>query len=115
MTQDADDSWPYYTLDLPGLSRDDAERILEWVRQQGPALGSLTSGDGGVPGWLVEPELFYARYVDKCTVRTLKKASEIALATDQLTGHEASVLSSTVDDFTEWLEQAAATDDCSEV
>ena len=48
------------------------------------------------PGLIVEPDFFYARYVDKCTVSTLKKASEIALATGQLTQHEASVLSSTV-------------------
>jgi hypothetical protein len=96
VTQDADDSWPYYTLDLPGLSRDDAERILEWVRRQGPELGSLPSGEGVAPGLIVEPDFFYARYVDKCTVSTLKKASEIALATGQLSQHEASVLSSTV-------------------
>ena len=67
VTQDADDSWPYYTLDLPGLSRDDAERILEWVRRQGPELGSLPSDEGVAPGLIVEPDFFYARYVDKCS------------------------------------------------
>jgi hypothetical protein len=111
MSEDADDSLSYYTLDFPGLSRDDAERILEWAREQGPALGSLRGGEGVAPGWIVEPEFSYARYLDECTVRTLKKASEIALAAGQLTDHEANVLTSMVEDFTEWLEQATEGDD----
>lgn len=111
VTQEADDSWPYYTLDFPGLSRDDAERILEWVEQQGPALSSLLSGEGVNPGILVEPDSFYARSLDSYTVRSLKKASEIALATGQLNDQEAACLSSMVDDFAEWLEQAADDED----
>jgi hypothetical protein len=115
VTKDADASWPYYALDFPGLSRDDAERILEWARQQGPALGSLLSGDGVAPGWIVEPEWFYARYLDKCTVHTLKKASELALASGQITDQEEiDGLTSMVEDFTEWLEQAEEAADCAD-
>jgi hypothetical protein len=103
-----DDSWPYYTLDFPGLSQDDAERILKWVKEQRPDLSSLQAV---TPGLIVEPEHWYARYLDKCAVRTLKKASEAALATGQLSNHETDVLSSMVEDFTEWLQQAADSDD----
>lgn len=114
MDEHANDvAWPYHALDLPGLSRDDAERILEWARQQGPALGSLLRGEGVVPGWIVEPQFFYARYLDECTVRTLKKAAEIALAAGQLNDHEMDGLTSMVEDFTEWLDQAEVGDaDC---
>ncbi|SOD94244.1 hypothetical protein [Blastococcus haudaquaticus] len=113
MTEDANDAWPYYALDFPGLSRDDAERILAWVRQQGPALSSLLDGEGVEPGSIVEPDWWYVRYLDKCAVRSLKKASEIALATGQLTDAETDALTSGVEDFTEWLQQAAGTeDDC---
>jgi hypothetical protein len=111
VTQEADGSWPYYTLDFPGLSRDDAERILDWVKQQGPALSSLLSGQGVSPGILVEPHFFYARWLDSYTVRSLKRASEIALATGQLDDQEAACLTSMVEDFAEWLEQAADDDD----
>ena len=111
MTQEADGSWPYYTLDFPGLSRDDAERILDWVKQQGPALSSLLSGEGVSPGILVEPDASYACWLDSYTVRSLKKASEIALATGQLSDQEAAGLSSMVEHFAEWLEQAADDED----
>jgi len=114
VTQEADDSWPYYTLDFPGLSRDDAERIIELVKQQGPALSSLVSGEDVTAGILVEPEYFYARWLDSYTVRSLKKASEIALATGQLSDQETFCLSSMVEDFAEWLEQAADDEDSSD-
>jgi len=85
--------------------------ILEWVKQQGPALSSLLSGEGVTPGILVEPDPFYACWLDSYTVRSLKKASEIALATGQLSDQEAVGLSSMVEDFAEWLEQAADDED----
>ncbi len=59
------------------------------------------------PGILVEPDSFYARWLDSHTVRILKKASEIALATGQRDDQEAAGLASMVEDFAEWLEQAA--------
>lgn len=111
MSDDGAASGPYYALDFPGLSRNDAERILEWARQQGPALGSLLSREDVGPGSVVDPEFSYARYMDKCTVRSLKNASEIALATGHLNDSEVSVLKSIIEDFKEWLEQAAAGDD----
>ncbi|TYP90593.1 hypothetical protein [Blastococcus xanthinilyticus] len=98
--------WPYYALDFPGLSKADAERILEWVKKQGPALDSLISGRGLTPGSIVEPEHFYTRHIDAWSVRLHLRAIQIALASGELSEDEATGLRSASEDFTEWLEQA---------
>lgn len=111
MSKVDDDSWPYYALDLPGLSHDDAERILDLIKEQGSALGSLLSGPGVSPGTVVEPGSWYVRSWDRCAVRAMKTASEIALASGRLSDADTTILTSGVEDFTEWLEVIATDED----
>jgi hypothetical protein len=106
VSSEDDGLWPYYALDFPGLSQTDAERILAWVNQQGANFESLTSGPDAVAGSVLEPQHWYVRFMDRCTVTTLKTASEAAIRSGQLTRHEADVLASMVEDFIEWLDQA---------
>jgi hypothetical protein len=92
-----DDAWPYFTIDVPGLTRSGADRLLDCANQE----------HLGVGGWVVEPEYFYTRHLDVWIVRVLRKAAEIALMSGNLKEDEAIGLSSQVEDFTEWLNDVA--------
>jgi hypothetical protein len=56
--KEADSSWPYWSIDLPGLSRSSAEELLQVAQQE----------DLSVSGLLVDPALFLTLHIDRETV-----------------------------------------------
>jgi hypothetical protein len=56
--KDVDSSWPYWSIDLPGLSRSSAEELLQVAEQEGLS----------VSGSLVDPALFLTLHIDRETV-----------------------------------------------
>lgn len=52
--KDADSSWPYWSVDLPGLSRSSAEQLLQIAEQEGLSTSGL----------LVDPTLFLTLHMD---------------------------------------------------
>ncbi|MGY2128578.1 hypothetical protein [Blastococcus sp. SYSU DS0617] len=85
--------WPYFSLDLLGLTKGGAERLLATARQENLALS----------GSIIDPEQWWSTNMDRATVEPLVHAWEVALQTGSLTSDEAEVVRLMLGSAREWL------------
>jgi hypothetical protein len=90
--KDADSSWPYWSIDLPGLSRSSAEELLQVAEQ-----GGLS-----VSGSLVDPALFLTLHIDRETVDAVCAALSRVDWSDAVAGQPAAPI---VNGFRELLQE----------
>ena|ERR1700680_1041311 len=62
------DIWPYWTVDLPGLSRTKAHELLAMAEQAGMSFG----------GTIVDPAQFLTLHLDRQTVESLYRALSVS-------------------------------------
>lgn len=92
---DQEEHWPYYAVDAPGLTQEDAEVLLAIGRRKlAPDLH----------GMVVDPYEFHIHYYDVRTVSALSSAVSIALESRHLTADEVIGLETILEDFTLWLD-----------
>jgi hypothetical protein len=90
--KDADSSWPYWSIDLPGLSRSSAEELLQVAEQE--SLSASCS--------LVDPALFLTLHIDRETVDAVCTALSRVDWPDAAAGQPASAI---VNGFRELLQE----------
>ena len=90
--KDADSSWPYWSVDLPGLSRSSAEQLLQVAQHEGLS----------VSGSLVDPALFLTLHVDRETVDAVCAALSRVDWPDAVAGQQVSAI---VNGFRELLQE----------
>jgi hypothetical protein len=90
--KDADSSWPYWSVDLPGLSRSSAEQLLQVAQQEGLS----------VSGSLVDPALFLTLHIDRETVDAVCAALSRIDWPDAVAGQPVSAI---VNGFRELLQE----------
>lgn len=97
MSSERDDLWPYFAVDVPGMSKADAERTLAWLAEEAIGVG----------GWIVDPRELHAVYEDAWTVRLHVKLASIALRSGELSPEEADGAKVLMQNLTEWLTDIA--------
>ena len=85
--------WPYWSVDLPGLSEANARRLLAWAESEGAALG----------GMAVDPAESFSAHLDDATVEALRTALEVALQSESLGPDQAAIVRGFLDQLVEWL------------
>jgi hypothetical protein len=90
--QTTHDGWPYWSVDLPGLSRLNAQQVLEMAERSGLSFG----------GTLVDPAQFLTLHLDRPTVEAVYVALSRGQECAQIAKHPDAV---TVNGFTELLEE----------
>lgn len=85
--------WPYWSVDLPGLTEDSAQRLLAWAADERLSLG----------GTAVDPAHMFSAHIDRESVEVLLAALEYALGSGGLAGEQASVARGFADQLGEWM------------
>jgi hypothetical protein len=85
--------WPYWSVDLPGLRRADARRILVWAETEEASLGGIA----------VDPMLSYSAHLDGATVEAMTEALNVALESNSLRPEQSEIARSLCDQLTDWL------------
>jgi hypothetical protein len=96
MSEELIQSDGYYSVDLPGLTEENAERVVRWSEANGYSRGSYVAP----PGELL------TQHLDKATVGATVRAFQIALSTDQLLD-EAVIVEGVLEAMVEWLKDAS--------
>jgi hypothetical protein len=87
--------WPYFSLDLPGLTRGGARRLLEVASREGLSLG----------GSIIDPMEWWSGNMDAETVQAVTRALELAMKVGSLTEEENRIVSLMFGSMREWLEE----------
>jgi hypothetical protein len=90
--QTIQDGWPYWSVDLPGLSRSNAQQVLETAERSGLSFG----------GTLVDPAQFLTLHLDGPTVEAVHAVLARGQESAQIANNSDAV---TVNGFTELLEE----------
>lgn len=90
-------AWPYWSVDLPGLSERDAERIVRRAARKQVASG----------GSVVDPALRLTMHVDHATAHALAEALSAALSGDELSAEDRTISQSTLDTVSEWMARSS--------
>lgn len=85
----------YFSIDFPGLTASDAERVVDLVEEQ------------GLSGFVVDPVDTLVMGLDVDTVSALRAALLLASAADGLSSLERTITSSMVEHFSDWLDARA--------
>lgn len=85
--------WPSWSVDLPGLTEENAEEIVEWARARNIAFGPS----------VVDPNYAYTMHADFSTIEGLLAACEIALSAAVLSPQMSMVVQGMQESFSEWL------------
>lgn len=88
--------WPYWSVDLPGLTEAGAERLIAPAEGDGLSLGG-SSGD---------PRQWFTVHVDVHTVRSVLRALQ-TLEPDALSTADAVVVEGITEDLQDWLSEAS--------
>ena len=88
-----------WSLDIPGLTQQDARRLQEELESQFE-FGVLA----------IDPGVFMVRASDKATVELLRKCLRAGLATEEFTHEDGAGAMSMLEDCEEWLKQAKSGD-----
>lgn len=89
----------YWSIDIPGLTQAEAER-----------LRTQHAGEFPFGVHLVDPRSFMVRSSDRPTVELLVRCLGIGLASGSLEHLDQAGVQSMLEDYSEWLAQAGATD-----
>ena len=84
--------WPYWSVDLPGLSEANARRLLSWAATEGVALDGIA----------VDPVETFSVHMDAETVAGLLASLEIALRSGELPATQAEVARGIADQLRDW-------------
>ncbi|UFS59092.1 hypothetical protein [Subtercola endophyticus] len=90
--------WPYWSIDLPGLSPKNGVRLLEWAKRENISL----------TGILIDPTNSYTSSVDAETAQTLVAAIEIALESNKLQTDQVLIAKSLAGQVRDWLDQSTS-------
>jgi hypothetical protein len=90
--------WPYWSVDLPGLSEANAKRIIAWSAQENVALG----------GSAVDPAGSFTSHIDRPMAESLRDGLRIALEPKALSEEQRSMMAGFPDTLDEWLANATA-------
>lgn len=89
---DSEGVWPYWAVDLPGLSRPQAEELLGIAQQAGMSYGGTT----------VDPREFLTLHLDRDTVLTILWALNARLQNEPF---DPAAVAGVADILREWIEQ----------
>ena len=92
--------WPYWSVDLPGLSEANSRRLLIWAAHQNVALDGIA----------VDPADAFSVHMDRETVSALLTSLEIALRSDELPSDQVAVVRGFADQLHDWLSISSATE-----
>jgi hypothetical protein len=89
--------WPSWSVDLPGLSEANAERVISWANRENVSLG----------GSAVDPAVWYSVNFDSETVQPVLDGLRIALDSKALNEEQRRVITLVAEDMGEWLTTAS--------
>ena len=91
--------WPYWSVDLPGLSRAQAQELLEMAERAGMPAG----------GTAVDPESLVTLHLDRATVESLVRVLDAA-RTNRLTLDIANIrtITGVLEVLQEWIGNASS-------
>ena len=98
MTGDPSGGLDYWSVDVPGLSKASAQRLVEWAERENLTTGAHT----------VDPQSFLSMHLDPETVQALSKSLHIALLSGELAPVLAPVVLSMSEYVDSWLEDKVA-------
>ena len=98
MTDNADLEWPYFSLDLPGLTREGARRLLNVAGREGLSLG----------GSVLDPRQWWSNHMDAETVRAVALGLELAIESGALTWEDDRIIRLIAGSARDWLEACAS-------
>lgn len=90
--------WPYWSVDLPGLTEANARRLLSWAADEDVALGGIA----------VDPADAFSVHMDRDTVAALLVSLEVALRSDGLSAEQAEVARGFADQLRDWMSNSSA-------
>lgn len=91
-------AWPYWSVDLPGLTEANARRLLVWAEDEDVALGGIA----------VDPSDAFSVHMDRETVAALLAALEIALRSNELPAEQVEVVRGFADQLGDWMSSSPA-------
>jgi hypothetical protein len=86
-------SWPYWSVDLSGLTEINAQRLLAWAESEGVTL----------KGNVVDPARSLSVHIDDATVEALKTALELALPSKAMPSEQIEIVRGVIDLLSDWL------------
>jgi hypothetical protein len=92
----SESSWPYWAVDLPGLSQTQAEALLAMAHHAGMPNG----------GTVVDPRRFLTLHLDGFSVQSLLRALNFAMSEVQQT--DLQIVAGIVEVLREWNETASS-------
>jgi hypothetical protein len=89
--------WPYWSVDLPGIGRAQAEELLAMAVKAGMSFG----------GWTVDPSLFFTVHLDRSTAEGLYRALCAAEPGGDSARTDEQDSAAVRESLKEWLDQAS--------
>ncbi len=87
--------WPYWSVDIPGLSQTEAQKVLTMAAQAGIGIG----------GSLVDPALFLTLILDRDTVVSFTRIFDlIHLSLGPESKEDKMIVASIIEVMNEWLD-----------
>jgi hypothetical protein len=88
--------WPYWSVDLPGLSEANAKRVLAWAAEENVSLGGST----------VDPAGSFTSHIDRAMAEFLRDGLRVALDSEALGEGQRSIITGFAETLDEWLANA---------
>jgi hypothetical protein len=85
--------WPYWSVDLPGLTESGAQRVVAVAAHE-----QLSTS-----GFTVNPEDAFSIHMDQDTIDAVVEALRVAVATGALSAEEDGIVRGFLELLTEWL------------
>lgn len=85
--------WPYWSVDLPGLTEANARRVLSWAADENVALDGIA----------VDPANAFSVHMDGDTVAALLASLEVALRSNELPAEQVEVARGFADQLRDWM------------
>jgi hypothetical protein len=89
--------WPYWSVDLPGLSEANVQRVLAWAARENVSLG----------GSAIDPAGWFTSHIDRATAESLRDGLCTALDSGFLGEEQRSIITRFAETLDEWLVNAA--------